>query len=250
MFMQRLAWAGVLFRHANTTILIDPIGQLDELTGTLVGEPLEELRPLTEFAKPDAVFVTHVHGDHFDVASLLNAYGSDLPLYLPAESVATATQAGFTNVTGLHPGDRADVGQLRITAVPSVDGFGTPQVAYVVEGGDTKAIHCGDTMFHGHWWNIARSCGPIDVAFLPVNGAVVEISFFTPPSRFEACLTPEQAVEAAYLLRAKQLVPIHYDGFNNPPKYTQASDLPARLQQAAAGHGVELNKIQTYQSLV
>ncbi|HEY4613457.1 MAG TPA: hypothetical protein VII11_10775 [Bacteroidota bacterium] len=55
--------------------------------------------------------------------------------------------------------------------VPAVDGFGHPQVSWIVQGGDKKIIHCGDTLWHGYWRDIAIAYGPFDIAFMPINGA-------------------------------------------------------------------------------
>jgi L-ascorbate metabolism protein UlaG (beta-lactamase superfamily) len=35
---------------------------------------------------------------------------------------------------------------VTVTAVPAVDGFGDPQVSWVIDGGGRKIIHRGDTL--------------------------------------------------------------------------------------------------------
>ena len=75
----------------------------------------------------------------------------------------------------------ADAARGSVTPVASLDWRGTDsdQVAWVVEGAGARIIHCGDTMWHGNWWQIARDHGPFDVAFLPVNGVIAK--FDQPP---------------------------------------------------------------------
>ena len=89
---------------------------------------------------------------------------------------------------------------LEFTAVPAVDGFGSPQVSWVVSDGETRLIHCGDTLWHGYWWQIAERFGPFDLAFLPINAAVAEFEYLQPPSELPAVLTPEQAAGAGHVL--------------------------------------------------
>ncbi|PZS33721.1 MAG: hypothetical protein DLM59_06070, partial [Pseudonocardiales bacterium] len=51
-------------------------------------------------------------------------------------------------------------------------------------------------------------------------------------------LTPEQAVEAAAVLGAAAACAIHYELFDNPPTYTEQSDIRERFERAARQRGV------------
>ena len=64
---------------------------------------------------------------------------------------------------------------------------------------------------------IGRQYGPFDIAFLPINGAKIARD---PMPETPAVLTPIQALDAALLLRAEVLVPIHF-GLNAPPNYVE-----------------------------
>jgi hypothetical protein len=70
-------------------------------------------------------------------------------------------------------------------AVPAVDGFGAYQVSWVVMAGSHKAIHCGDTMNHGYWWDFGvanwadrpgafadRSAGQVTVRIQAENASI------------------------------------------------------------------------------
>lgn len=233
MHVQKLSWAGVMLSEGSTTILIDPLGGTSEVLEKITGKPQKPLGSFDQLPDVDAILVTHLHPDHYDPASILNRFGKEVPIYAPKQSVKTIQKSGFTHVTGVEIGDQHQVGAWTVTAVESMDGFATPQVAWVVDDQQMKVLHAGDTIWHGYWWKLARVYGPIDVACLPVNGPILTL-----PSQFvstsePACLTPEQAVEAARILGVKKLVPIHYGEFNSPPLYAETQHVLVRLEKAA-----------------
>jgi L-ascorbate metabolism protein UlaG (beta-lactamase superfamily) len=98
-------------------------------------------------------------------------------------------------------------------------------------------FHGGDTLWHGCFWKIARLHGPVDIAFLPINGAVIEVSGLK-PSGIEAVMTPEQAAAAAAILGARLACPIHYGMFHRPPTYVETRDAVARFRAAAGARGI------------
>jgi len=243
MELQKLPWAGMRVTSGSSAVVIDPLYHFPDA----FGRSRVELFPLSEYGPVDAVLITHHHYDHFDPEAIRSFYGADIPVFLPAESVKLAEEAGLTNVRGASAGQSHRVGALTATAVPSVDGVGDVQIAWIVEGGGRKMIHCGDTLWHGYWWRIADDYGPFDAACLPVNGAVIE----TPgsrPSGQPISLTPEQAVAAAFVLDAKQLVPIHYAAVHHPPAYRETPDVMGRLTVAAHDR-MKLSVLQTKETL-
>lgn len=243
MHLQKLPWAGVLIEHEGTRVLIDTIGQTTTQM-ELMGEPHEPLVPLTEIPDVAAVLITHLHDDHFDVASIISAYGADIPVFVPERSARYAMKSGLAQVIGMNEGDSHTVGTLTVTATHSMDGFGFPQVSYVVEGGGKRVLHSGDTIWHGYWWKIAKYYRP-DVVCLPCNGPVCDYPDFAPSHLEPAAMTPEQAVEAAHVLQAGTLVPIHYGTFYREPSYIEAPDVIGRLQSRSASRGVNLRVMQT-----
>ncbi|MBW7474509.1 MBL fold metallo-hydrolase [Paenibacillus oenotherae] len=229
MIIQKLPWAGIHIQLDGANLVIDP---LFNFPGKF-NQPHEPFFPLNEFGPVDAVLITHHHGDHFDPEAISAYYGDDVPVYFPMESLQLATATTLRNVQGAHVGDSFTIGPFTATAAHSVDGMGDPQIAWIVEGGGKKLIHCGDTLWHGYWWKIAKAHGPFDAACLPVNAAVVEFPGMTPSGQ-PITLSPEQAVSAAVVLRASRLVPIHYIAAHHPPIYTETPDIVQRL--AAAGN--------------
>ncbi|MFS0723958.1 MBL fold metallo-hydrolase [Paenibacillus sp. 1P07SE] len=240
MNIQKLPWAGIRIEAGDIAIVIDPITRiLEEFGGAR-----EPMYPINYFGKADAVLITHLHEDHFDPAAIIEAYGAAIPVYVPAGLEDAAQAAGLTNVNGAAVYASFELGRdVKATALPSVDGLGDIQVAWFVEGAGRKVIHCGDTLWHGYWWSFAQNYGPFDAAFLPVNGAVLELPAMMPSGQ-PICLTPEQAVAAAAVLGTKMLVPIHYGTMQYPPIYNETPNIAARLAAASEGK-VNINMIKT-----
>jgi L-ascorbate metabolism protein UlaG (beta-lactamase superfamily) len=237
MEIERLTWASVLIKSKEISILIDPLGApiegQERSHVAKLGEPLESIISLQYIDIPSVVLVTHTHPDHFDYPSILKIYGDCIPIYVPKESSSYVKNLGFRNVVGVLPNEEFKLNHLTFTASNSVDGFGSPQVSWVISDGVHTLIHCGDTQWHGHWWQMEQQFGPIQVACLPVNGPILEVRGLKTQSRLPACLTPEEAVEAAKILEARYLVPIHYKTFNNPPYYCETDDVEGRLLRSA-----------------
>ena len=124
--------------------------------------------------------------------------------------------------------------------MPASDGYGDPQVSWVISGGGRRIFHGGDTLWHGAWWRIGRQFGPFDAAFLPVNGA--QFGWRKPVSGQPGVLTPEQAVAAATILGARRLVPIHY-GVTGLTEYVEIDDPIGRLRKAAHDRSLSIQPL-------
>jgi len=223
---QRLAWAGVRLETTTTTLFIDPLSNVDVWGPALP----DRLVPIEVDHGSRFVLVTHLHPDHFDVAAVRHVLGDAGTLICAAQSAASAATHGFKvrSASLYEPILLGD--DFTATSVPAVDGYGDPQVSWVVSGGGRKIIHCGDSMFHGAWWHIGRQLGPFDAAFLPINGA--RFSWRQPVTDVSAVMTPEQAVGAAVVLGAKLIVPIHY-GVVGADGYRELPDPAAGILDAA-----------------
>jgi L-ascorbate metabolism protein UlaG (beta-lactamase superfamily) len=208
---------------------------------------LSATQPDGAFADPEgtavAALVTHLHEDHTDVTAIRSAIGDTGLMLRPAPFVAAADEAVFTdgaeadleastlNVRTVDEWERIQLPPFTITAVPAVDGLGDPQLNWVIEADGQRVFHGGDTIFHGYWWLIAKRTGPIDLAVMPINGAVVNVPHLQPSSPLPAVMTPEQAAQAAAILRSKAVLPIHF-GVHQPPVYVEAVDAVERLADA------------------
>lgn len=234
--LRKLTWAGVEIRLGDTRILIDPLENIIPLEPVL-GAPLWPGQPV-DLTPGTHVLLTHMHPDHYD-RELLSRLSPSSTVGVHAPHLAELDAAGLMAQTvGQQLGEPHTIGLFTVTPVVSLDwrGDDAKQVAWVVEGAGRRIIHCGDTMWHGNWWQIARDHGPFDVAFVPVNGVIARFEGYE--ATVPVTMTPEQGVEAAVALGAAAVCAIHYGQFHNPPLYVQQPDIEARFERAAAERGI------------
>ena len=150
--------------------------------------------------------------DHYDPAALKTVFDKKSRLYCWGE-ILPWIDTREIRIQGVKLYQPIDVsrwtGNLVAIPVPAVDGFGHPQTSWVVQGGEKKVIHCGDTLWHGYWRDIGIAYGPFDIAFMPINAARL-IQGKVIDTGIPAVMNPEQAVVASKLLGAKLVCPIHY----------------------------------------
>jgi L-ascorbate metabolism protein UlaG (beta-lactamase superfamily) len=244
MIVRWLGWAGAEIEWEDETIVIDPLAD-PKATFAGFGAAAEDV-VLPEVASPRrgavAGLLSHLHRDHADAGALSGALAPGAAVHHPhpAEDANLALAQANHELAASKLGRRAvavgasvQAGPFTVTALPAVDGLGDPQVSWVVEAGGTRALHLGDTVFHGMWWRLARRAGPFDIVLAPVNGAVVDFPHQQPPSPLPAAMTPEQAALAGELLGAETVVPIHYGGFAFEPHYRPIEDARERFVRAA-----------------
>ena len=246
-----LGWAGVEVQSGDARVLIDPLVNPAAVFAAAgeraAGVTVPELVDPHAGGPPAAVLVTHLHRDHADAQALAPGVGVYGPEFYPgadgladagiAQSREELTAAGVA-LRETPAWARFEVGPFTITALPAADGTGDPQLSWAVEADGCRIVHCGDTLFHGWWWRAARLAGPFDVAFVPINGAVLDFPWRQPPSPLPGAMDAEQAVVAAAALSARIAVPMHYGAFDFEPFYRSAPDALARFTAAAERQGM------------
>ena len=249
---RRLSWAGVELSHDGQRLLIDPFVEPDDMLRFVIADGATFLEPDGE-GPVTAVLLTHLHRDHADPTVIERQLGVGGRVYLPRQpepddfaEMGTAAQRAALEAADLElvevdAGWSGEVGPFAVAAVRASDATGDEQVSWIVSAGGKTVIHGGDTMWHGGWWKTAKRHGPIDVAFLPVNGAVINFPWTQPPaSAAPAVLTPEQAVDATAALEAGRLVPIHYGDMHHDDFYRAHPDPEGAVAAAASERGVEV----------
>lgn len=234
--VRRTGWAGVQFQFGDKALFIDP-----KLKIAATGDPRLDMAVLDSPATSRYAAITHLHRDHFDTDALKKVLSGDGTVMCHHDVAATVASTGLST-TGLASWEPCCAGEneanaFSIAPAPVADGWGDPQVAWIVSAGGKRFIHGGDTAWTGMFFRIGQMYGPFDVAFLPINGVIQSEGMYVSVDQPKT-MTPEQAVDAAVALRARQVVPIHY-GAASKPSYTEATDSVARVR--AAGNAAAIS---------
>lgn len=129
MDIQQIRNATLVVTYANQVFLIDPfLGEKGSLppfgeTPNAVPNPLVDLSvDVSTLLDPDAIFVTHLHADHFDETAK-EILPKQIPLYAQNEAdAATIREAGFTNVSSFENG--LALGDIRVSHTSGQHGVG------------------------------------------------------------------------------------------------------------------------------
>ena len=158
-----------------------------------------------QYTNIDAVLVSHLHFDHFDLPSLEHL-GHGMQLVVPCGGGGLLRQRGFRRVAEVEAGEEIQIGALTVrptyakhngTRLPF---FGTraPTLGYTITG-SRRIYFAGDTELFGGMAEIGRG---LDVALVPIWG--------WGPTAGRGHLHPRSAAEALRLLRPLLAVPIHW----------------------------------------
>ncbi|HEX5899850.1 MAG TPA: MBL fold metallo-hydrolase [Solirubrobacteraceae bacterium] len=230
-----------VLEYGGLRLLTDPTfdapgeqaGGLTKLTGPAVSA--EEVGPI------DAVLLSHdQHSDNLDVSgrAFLARAGRTLTTTAGAERLGG-------NAVGLEPWAALELerpaggGTVTVAAVPAQHGpegcepVTGPVVGFVLTAQDAPTLYVsGDNASVDVVRTIAERLGPIELAVLFAGGVSI-------PQRFDGAyltLSAERAAQAAEVLGARAVVPVHFEGWAH---FTQGS---AELREAfeAAGIGDRL----------
>ena len=212
MKIRKLNWAGIKLECGSKTVLIDAVENFSPYFPVL-GTPLTPLIHFSDTVKADYMLFTHLHLDHFDagvIEKCLNP-GGKIIAYKKHEKEITKLKRDYLL---LENNELFEENGISFKSVYSLDGIGEEQTAWIVTFNETKLFHGGDTIWHNQFWRLGKENPNINFAFLPINGAIVNFQMAgLEYSSVPASLTPEQAFNAAKLLHAEKLVPIHYGKF-------------------------------------
>lgn len=180
----------------GTNILIDPY---------ISGNPLCKKQP-KDF-HPDVILVTHAHGDHLgDALAIARRSGATLAGQV---DLLHALDTEGVDTVAFNLGGSATVRGARVRMVPAWHGNtaqnadGTTRYAgvacgFIIEHADGNIYHAGDTALFGDMGMVIARYQPA-CALLPIG------DFYT--------MGPQDAVTAAHWLKAKYVIPMHYDTF-------------------------------------
>jgi L-ascorbate metabolism protein UlaG (beta-lactamase superfamily) len=218
-----LGHAAFELQHDGKTVLIDPF---------LTGNP--KAAASADELQADAIFLTHGHGDHYgDTVDIAKRTGA--PVVAIVELAGEIAEQG---VETLDPniGGTVDLGFASVRLTPAWHTSTTPNglvntpAGLVIEMGGKRIYHLGDTGLFSDLALPARRAH-IDLALMCIGGHYTM-------DRFDA-------VAAAELVRADQIIPCHYNTF--PPIETDAQAFKADVQQAGFAQVIVLDPGGTHQ---
>lgn len=217
----KLTWLGhaCILLEGSRRVLIDPFIEGASVTNT----------------RPDIVAVTHGHADHLGETVALNRPTvaiTEIARYLksrgvPAESMniggtITVDGVSFTMTPAVHSGAIEEAGP---------GGGGSVSAGFVIRMDGIAVYHAGDTALFSDMQLIGDLYRP-DVALLPIGG------------RFT--MGPEEAMVAARFIKAKMVIPIHYNTWDriaqDPASFKAAIERTTDLRVTilAPGQSIDL----------
>ena len=240
--------SGFLVQWQGKHLLLDPYLS-DSLTKKYAATDKPHVRMTARVVAPerldfiDVATSSHCHTDHLDAETLvpLMQANPEMKLVIPGqvrEFVANRLGCDPAFPVGLSVGQSAAIAGFTFTAVPAAhEGLSPEYLGYIVQAGPFSIYHSGDTILFDGMAETLRPYG-VDLALLPINGRASE-------RRVAGNLDGREAAQLAHDIRAKIVVPCHYEMFEfntaSPEEFRRmCGELKQECRVLRAGECLEL----------
>ncbi len=213
-----------LFEYGGLRFLVDPTfdapGDYQTPGGPLLVKTAPSTATPAELGRIDVVLLSHdEHPDNLDISG--RTLLADVPLTLTTPAGGRRLGSGARGLADWEPVelDRPGGGTVTVTGVPALHGPGPREeveailgqvVGFVLTGEGTPTVYVsGDNASLGLVKEIAARFGPVDTAVLFAGAPRFPVLFDGEP----IVLDSAQAAEAARILGARRVVPVHYDSW-------------------------------------
>jgi L-ascorbate metabolism protein UlaG (beta-lactamase superfamily) len=219
-----IRWSMTIIETMGVTIITDPVFRMFGLHQAPSSYTFDQM------PRPDLVFVSHTHPDHFEPATL-KRLPPGTPIWMPAEHLARAEKLALAGVRGVQEWEADTLRGVRLTAVPAVHGGG--ELGLVVEG-DRTAYFAGDTSLDRDLFRTIGQRWRLDAVLLPIG----DLRTLGLPVGH---IGPGRAPHALRLLGEPRVVlPTHYSGMSLAP-LIYCPGTPRKLSRAL--HKAELGAV-------
>ena len=201
-FLTPFEHASLMLTLGGKRLLIDPVGAPDIYTAA---------------GAPDAIFVTHEHGDHFNPETLAALVGESTSLIVNASVAEKLPEALRARAQVMANGDSAEIAGIPVEAVPAYN-ITPDRLQYHPKGRDNGFVFTAPE---------GRIYVAGDTEDTPEFRAQKDIALVVVPMNLPFTMTAEQAAAGVAEMAPKQAVPYHHRGID-------PADFAALVKQAGA----------------
>ncbi|HLZ88085.1 MAG TPA: MBL fold metallo-hydrolase [Puia sp.] len=185
--IQPIVHASLVLEWKNLTIYIDPSGGAANYTG---------IKP------PDLIFITDIHGDHFDLNTLSAVRTSSTAIIVPKAVADKMPDSLKSRIVILNNGDKSSQSGITVTALPMYNLPESPTAMHTKGRGNGYVLGIGGKNLYisGDTQGIPemRALKNIDIAFVCMN--------------LPYTMDVNEAADAVLAFKPKTVYPYHYRG--------------------------------------
>ncbi|MFN2245239.1 MAG: MBL fold metallo-hydrolase [Anaerolineae bacterium] len=219
-----IRWSMTIMETEGLTIVTDPVFRMMGV------QQAPRSYTADRMPRPDLVFISHTHIDHFSPA-VLKRLDPTTPVWMPAGKLDKASGLRLPNLRGVREWQTEEFRGVQLTAVPAVHTGG--ELGLVVEG-DRAVYFAGDTSLDRELFRAIGQRWKLDAVLLPIGDLhTLGVPF--------GHIGPRKAPQALRLLGEPRIVvPTHYSGMTLGP-FMYFRGTPRKLAEAI--HAAELGAI-------